>query len=68
MRKEGETRPDLDFIGGRAFGYLGKTIIKLENVPDEKRVIRKVTLKKHRSRKPGESVNIEIFDGGVKDV
>jgi RecA/RadA recombinase len=67
MRKEGEARPDLDFIGGRAFGYLGKTILKLENILDEKRVIKKVTLKKHRAKKPGEFVNIELWDGGIRD-
>jgi RecA/RadA recombinase len=60
------SKPEQDFIGGRAFGFLPKTILRLE-ATDMKGVIRRVVLKKHRSRPPGDSCLIEIGEAGVKD-
>lgn len=57
-----------DFIGGRAFGYLPKCILRLD-IDDSGLGIRtRVTLKKHRSRKPGDSCVIEMCDAGIRDV
>lgn len=71
MKKVDDPRPgpEQDFIGGRAFGFLAKVIIRLDaSTVNRKKVIRKVTLKKHRSRRAGESCLVEIYDGGLKDV
>lgn len=68
MHKEGQVRAELDMIGGRAFSFLAKVVLKLEAVHDDAKVLRKVVLKKHRARKPGVSTMIEINDAGIKDV
>ena len=62
------TIPEQDFIGGRAYGFLPKCILKVEMVADPSPVLRKVVLKKHRSKRPGDSCLIEICDAGIKDV
>jgi len=62
------TKVEQDFIGGRAFGFLPKTIMKVEMSNSTKGVIRKVILKKHRAKPPGDSCMIEIGEAGIKDV
>jgi RecA/RadA recombinase len=59
--------PEQDFIGGRAYGFIPKCILKLEMVADPNPVLRRVVLKKHRSKRPGDSCLIETCDAGVRD-
>jgi len=62
------TIPEQDFIGGRAYGFLPKCILKVENVADPNPVLRRVVLKKHRSKQPGGTCLIEICNAGIRDV
>jgi len=64
-------RSELPMIGGRAFGFLAKCVVRLdieEKVDTSGNVVykRTATLVKHRSRPVGISTEFEIVNSGVK--
>lgn len=58
-------KPEQDMIGGRAFGFLPKTIIELQ-IPFEGLPIRKAIINKHRSKPEGLSCQFRLTDKGVE--
>ena len=64
-------RSELPMIGGRAFGFLAKCVVRLdleEEVDTSGNIVykRTATLVKHRSRPPGISTEFEITNSGVR--
>jgi len=62
--------PEVEMIGGRAFGFIPKLIVRLE-IPEEQpegKVLRRAYLYKHRARPEGRTVDFLLTDEGISDV
>jgi len=65
LRDEAEANWTREFGGGKAFQYYPHCSLKLQAVPGYRRLVR-ITVSAHRFRPAGESMEFELWDGGLR--